>query len=300
MRGRTISWIGLTITIGDAWVRATIKADRVEELLEMTTDFLSRNVLSVKEVRSYVGKASNFAQLLFTWRPFLGELWASFSAAAMKNSGAPVNCVWRRQILSALKWLQAFLQREAGAIVRIFTLEAHLGIGQKVQISTDASPWGFGAVLIIDDVPIEYYAEILSQDDLDTFHLSTADPAGQQVWEALAVLVSLRMWGAHWRRSRAVLEVRSDNVTALTLLTKMTVRGDGLTLIAREVALDIGLSIYRPAVAAHAPGISHKVADALSRKYAPGFDYNLPKYLEQATEVSAPARPPTYYISRYS
>jgi hypothetical protein len=80
----------------------------------------------------------------------------------------------------------------------------------------------------------------------------------------------------------------------------MAVKGTGLTLIAREVALDIGISIYRPAVAAHAPGISHKVADALSRRYAPGFDYILPKYLEHATEVSAPCRPPTYYTSRCS
>ena len=299
-RGRTISWIGLTITIGDAWVRATIKADRVKELLDMTNDFLSRNVISVKEMRSYVGKASNFAQLLFTWRPFLGELWASFSSDAMKASGAPLNCIWRRQVLSALRWLKSFLQREAGAIVRIFTLEAHLGTGQKIQIASDASPWGFGAVLIIDDVPVEYYSEQLSKDDLETFQLSTADPAGQQIWEALAVLVSMRMWSLHWRRSKAVLEVRSDNVTALTLLTKMSATGAGLTLIAREMALDIGLSIYRPAVAAHAPGISHKIADALSRKFAPGFAYSLPKFLETAKEVSAPSRPATYYTTRCS
>lgn len=195
MRGRTISWIGLTITVGDAWVRATIKADRVTELSEMTDDFLSKNVLSIKEVRSYVGKASNFAQLLFTWRPFLGELWASFRADALKASGAPHNCIWLRQIRSALLWLRAFLRRECGAIVRIFTLEAHLGQGQKVQISSDASPWGFGAVLIIDDIPVEYYSEQLSEDDLTTFQMAVADPAGQQIWEALAVLVSLRMWG---------------------------------------------------------------------------------------------------------
>jgi hypothetical protein len=80
----------------------------------------------------------------------------------------------------------------------------------------------------------------------------------------------------------------------------MSATGAGLTLIASEMALDIGLNIYRPAVAAHAPGISHKVADALSRRYAPGFEYSLPKYLEQAKEVSAPSRPSTYYTTRCS
>ena len=94
-----------------------------------------------------------------------------------------------------------------------------------------------------------------------------------------------------------MLEVRSDNVTALTLLTTLRAKGDGLTLIAREVALDIGLSVYRPAVAAHAPGVSHKVADALSRRFAPAFEYVLPKYLDRAREVSAPPRATTYYTS---
>ena len=89
-------------------------------------------------------------------------------------------------------------------------------------------------------------------------------------------------------------------MTALTLLTKMSATGPGLTLIAREMALDIGLSIYRPAVAAHAPGISHKVADALSRRYAPGFNYSLPQFLETAREVSAPRRPATYYSTKTS
>jgi hypothetical protein len=79
-----------------------------------------------------------------------------------------------------LLWLKAFLSWETGAIVRIYTLEAHLGQGQKVQISSDASPWGFGAVLIIGDIPIEYYAEQLSKDDLAIFALSIADPAGQK------------------------------------------------------------------------------------------------------------------------
>ena len=159
MSGRTVTWIGCTITVGDTWVRGTIKEDRVTELLGLTNEFLAKNVVSVKDVRSYVGKAGNFAQLLYTWRPFLGELWASVNTDSLMNSGAPRNCIWIRQIRQAFLWLKAFMNRETDAIVRIYTLEAYLGQGQKGQISSDASPWGFGAVLIIDDMPVEYFAE---------------------------------------------------------------------------------------------------------------------------------------------
>ena len=39
--------------------------------------------------------------------------------------------------------------------------------------------------------------------------------------------------------------------------------------IAREVALDIGASAYRPDVAEDIPGVANKAADALSRPRAP-------------------------------
>ena len=74
-RGRTVSWIGVQISVGATWFRATIRADRVQELLTMTEGFLKGgNVVPIKELRTYVANAANFAMLLFAWRSFLGEL----------------------------------------------------------------------------------------------------------------------------------------------------------------------------------------------------------------------------------
>ena len=65
----------------------------------------------------------------------------------------------------------------------------------------------------------------------------------------------------------------------------------------RELALDLGTGIYRPAICAHSPGVAHKVADALSRRYAPAFEYELPTCLAAALEVSVGPREASYYRS---
>ena len=121
------------------------------------------------------------------------------------------------------------------------------------------------------------------------------DPAGQQVWEALAVLISLRLWGSYWRRERIVLEVRADNITALTMLTTLKAKGPGVNLIARELALDLGCGVFRPGICAHTPGVSYKVADALSRRHMPNFGFEIPACLQHLEETPVPKRDQSYY-----
>jgi hypothetical protein len=113
----------------------------------------------------------------------------------------------------------------------------------------------------------------------------------------LAILVSLRLWSRFWRRARITLEVRSDNVTSLTMLTSLRVHGYGMSILGRELALDLGAGIYKPAICAHSPGVAHKVADALSRRYAPAFVYELPTCLASAAEISVGPRLGPYYKS---
>ena len=197
----------------------------------------------------------------------------------------------------AARWILAFLKQEQGTINRVYTLQGHRGGGAKVLICSDACPWGFGAALFIDGAPVAYFTAKLDDLDCDIFHQKIGDPAGQQAWEALAIVVSLRLWLPYWRRSRVTLEVRADNITALTMLAAFKGSGHSMGILAREVALDIGCGIFRPDICAHSPGVAHKVADSLSRKHAPGFSYTLPACLENATEVEAPLRPRSYYRS---
>ena len=59
--------------------------------------------------------------------------------------------------------------------------------------------------------------------------------------------------------------MRSDSVSALVLVVKMKTSGTDTSIVAREMALDIGDALYAPNVAEHIPGIANVIADHLSR-----------------------------------
>ena len=80
-------------------------------------------------------------------------------------------------------------------------------------------------------------------------------------------------------------------VLALNLKTS----GYGTGIIAREMALDIAHSEYKPSVAEHVPGVDNVLADMLSRKFAPGFTYVLPPCFRPEDELVVCQRDRTYY-----
>ena len=116
------------------------------------------------------------------------------------------------------------------------------------------------------------------------------ESAGQQTWEALAVLVALRAWAHRWQGRRVVLRVRSDSVSALTLVLAAKAKGRGPAIIAREVALDLAEMVYRPDVVSHIPGLANVAADKLSRLAQPGTSASWPTYLSLAECQAVPAR----------
>ena len=90
-------------------------------------------------------------------------------------------------------------------------------VGTLVEIGIDASPWGLGSWLSIDGAIAHYFSSRIDKFDVDKFKYKIGDAKSQQLWEALAVLVAIDLWSDQWLTDRVVLNVRSDNVSALTL-----------------------------------------------------------------------------------
>ena len=94
------------------------------------------------------------------------------------------------------------------------------------------------------------------------------------------MLVALNIWGKLWNQDRIVLQVRGDNVGAFTNQLRL-----------------VGLSF--PADAVHTPGISHVIADGLSRVFAPGSDgyvsCKLHPSLAAAVRTPVPLRNKVWY-----
>ena len=113
--------------------------------------------------------------------------------------------------------------------------------------------------------------------------------------ECLAALIALRLWLPLWQQERVSLRVRADNYTVLAMVSRMKASSPQLRLVAAEMALVLTDSCYMPWVAEHTPGVQNVVADALSRRFEPGFTFTLPSALEGATECTPPARDESWY-----
>ncbi len=278
----TVLWVGITLQIENDKVRAEVPEAKVSELKELIGEALKSNVVSCKSLRTIIGKAMAIASVIYVWRPFVQEL---YSALHCTESHAPKGCVWTKQISHSFQWILAFLAGEHGSIVRDYSLAHFRREGPEVVITWDASPWGMAATLQVSGQFIEFFAIPIDPIDETTLQTSKGSSEGQQVWEALAGLVALRVWSRYWQGQRAKLHVRGDNVGALTLFSTLKSGSPPLTKIAREFALDLGKAEYRPDLVQHIPGIVNKVNDCLSRRFQPGQTFQLPPCLNKARPI---------------
>ena len=145
-------------------------------------------------------------------------------------------------------------------------------------------------------VIVEYFLDLLTEEDARRFNQVLGSSRGQQTWEALALLVSLRLWRSWWCSSRFRVIVHSDSVTALYLLVNGTTRSEVNVAIAREVSLELGSGLYSPDEAVHIPGVTNVIPDALSRL---GEDSArpLPAALANAKQIEVPARVASWYLA---
>ena len=291
-RGADFTWIGVHYHIKadlDGKVTVTGKSELMQEILEATMAHQKVNVISVRDLQKYVGKANYVAGVVDTWRPFLTDLWAVINSCGPDSR--PPNCVWTRQWAHVTAWFLAFYKGEAGTLIREYRVSHYFGRAIKMKIVTDASPWGIGGFLAMNNTPVAYFSDALCDFDLKLAEAERGSP-GQQVWESLALLVALRLWSSQWVKRGVELHLGSGSVSALSLLIKLHAKpkAKGLGRIARELALDFSRCSYRPRWHEHIPGVSNIVSDILSRRFQPGKTFKLPTVLQQATEVKVPPR----------
>ena len=277
-----LTWIGVQLEICEASLIAEVTEAKVGEISQLLTEALKHNLVSVKCLRTIIGKCMSIASVIVVWRPFVQQLYTALHA---EETHAPSGCVWTKQIESAIHWLLTFLKGEQAGICRKFTLAAFRRQGPVVVITWDASPYGMGATLQIQGQFVEFFAVRISQADQDILGVQAGDCKGQQVWEALAGLIALRQWAVHWQHTPVVLQIRNDNVGALSLFANLKAGSRALNLIAREFALDLGQATCRPQLVTHIPGLTNTVCDALSRINDPAKQFKPPVQLSGAKAV---------------
>ena len=202
-RGSDFTWIGVHYCLRklkrDGKVIITGKPELMKEIQDMTVAHTKVNVLGVRDLHKYVGKANYVAGVVDTWRSFLTDLYGVIHSASPTST--PPNCVWTKQFEHVTAWFMAFFAGEMGTLTREYRVSAYFGSGLQVRIITDASPWGVGGFLVIGNTPMSYFADSLYQEDAVLADSELGSPDGQQVWEALALLIALRLWRRYWTKT---------------------------------------------------------------------------------------------------
>ena len=295
--GQDIVWIGVQLTLGPELIKAAIPRDKLLAIRAIICEMQTQNVVPLKQVRSLAGKGTNIASLIFAWRPFLSQLWAVLST---EQTNAPMNCAWTRQFETTLAWLLAFIDQQSGTTVRTFTLAAAFGTVTSVEVTCDASIYGFGGWLAINGRPLQWFSDDICASDEEALGYKGGDPLGQQAFEALCILIACRLWSRLWRDRKVCFKLRSDNIGALTLFSSLKAAPGAMNLIAREYALDAAECAYEPDVVAHLPGVANKVADILSRRRDPKFAgvWAPPEFLQFSERVTPPPRSLQWWRAR--
>ena len=286
--GDAVTWIGATFTITPKGTSVSIPAQKVATILETLGRVLTRKLLPRREVRSLAGVLAWAATIIPHLKPFLAGFWRALTP---DRGARPIPT---KHLCSNARWLKAFFQGREGGITKLHRWD--LGTHKStVRICTDASPWGMGGILISKGKVVKYFTEPINAEDCARFGTSLHDPLFISVWEALAILIALHLWGPQ-APACSRFEIKSDSLAALRAIEKGTSRSKSLNAVIREIALIEARAGSSCLTTKHIPGVANTVPDALSRVTAPR-PAHLPLEVSRAIRCLAPVRDDKFWIT---
>ena len=298
-RGDRVVWIGAQIQTSSESTVLTLPVELLDRLLEETRDLLRASSVGLARLRRYAGRLSWVAGVVWALKAVLSPLWAALAdrggAAGGTVKGEGKVAVVR--IAHALKWIHAFLSRKRGSIERTYrTAERFTQV--VVQLVTDASPWGLGAILYLDGKAHEYLADQVTDEDVELLGVTRGDHRSQSVLEALAVLVAVRCWLPKFSHLRFLVVTRSDSIAAVGALVAGRSGSAAMNMVVREVTLDLAECVYRLDVAKHIKGTENVFADALSRLHDTNSPKEIPLELKHVKRAVAERRDEAWWRAR--
>ena len=271
-RGHQVKWIGAVYAIRVDGVKISVDEERIAKLTKVVSEALQARGL-VPGVRSLAGELSWVAGIVPTTRPFVNMLWGALTGMNAQNEKArkskqrarPVGSVLAPMIQLPLTWFQKFLNGEQGGLQRIRLLRDRFAYPSGI-IRTDASTTGAGGILLTPaGKPVRWWAHPFTPDLMDPLGVKAGDPGKMTTYEILALLISLRTWGACVRNHRIGVLVQLDSESALQVATKMASPHPVVNRLAAELALCVENLRLETLTGQHWRNVVNIEADALSR-----------------------------------
>ena len=156
---------------------------------------------------------------------------------------------------------------------------------------------GHGAVLLVDGVRVAWMADAWTWFDYEVLE-TDAGPEGQALFEALALLIAMRVWVPMWCEIPTTIVVQSDSLAALGSAAKLGSSIPQMNLIVRELALEMAEGTFEVVLYGHVPGHLNVEADALSRLTDPNLAKTVPEPLWDVTRTAVPQRTAAWWRTR--
>ena len=120
--GKQIEWIGFQFLIDEDGVEAKIKGSSMKDFTRDAAYYLHPGRIQLATLRSFTGRTSHIANLLYAWRPFINELWGTVH----ERKKAGDTRAYVKQILPTLRWRSTFLSRQRASLTRWWSFSAWL------------------------------------------------------------------------------------------------------------------------------------------------------------------------------
>ena len=291
VRGASVQGGGVLFGFGPGCTTVSFTKERMDKV-EAEISRLRRARGLVQGVQQLAGLLSWMATVVPRLRPFVRPLWAAVAAAALTPRRIPRGAAWQSQIAAALEWLARWTRAATRpALRRVFWVDR---LATAPVVRTDASTTGMGAVLLdaVSGEPVSWWADGISDDDVARWGYNLNDPAAMAVWETLAVLVSVRVWGSRIGARAGAFRLQADSRAALGAAVHLTSPVPVLNELAQEVALELEAAGLEVVAGEHLRGLLNVEADALSR-LAEGAE--VPPRLRGTPRSVAPPRGNSFY-----
>ena len=294
-QGTQVKWIGAWVTADPKGAaELSLPKEFLGDIQTEATEMIDLPTVPLRRLRRLAGKSSWAGGFIPAISAMITPFWAA-AADVERGLGLPskAGCGDRSvptvRVLPALKWLVAFTRGKTGVLTRRYEPETHEGRARLVM-EFDASPWGYGGVLLKRGKPVEYFAVPIATEDILKFSIEIGSHRFQTLCENLAMLIGVRHWLGRWKDQRLVVVVRTDSMSAIGAWNKQSSKSSAVNDIVREVALDLAEGRYRVDIREHVEGKMNLLPDALSRLYQPGARDGIPAELSRCRRVWPAAR----------
>ena len=273
-RGSRVTWSGVEFHLGDNHVLLTLPEKFINDLQEKVKAWDSKGMASLKELRAICGKLSWLAGVLPRTRWMLRVFYAVLAGReaevrqgleesrrkAREDTRSKEHLFVVKRLEGARQALIEYLNVTKARKISLTTRDK-----AKVTITTDASPEGLGAVLIVNSQVIDAIATPVTEQDAKDLEFELGSSASQGTVEALAMVVAPHIWGNKMAGMAVELTIQADSVTALAMAQKQSAASPAINFLGATLGILLEKAKVEEMKLVHIPGAANKTADYLSR-----------------------------------